>query len=138
MTQGVISLTNRYWLLQVKSLWKREEPIISLKTTTKTCILSVLTGPVVQRTISFRSERELETPKVDGEDGYFTVVTQVRILSGLQNKDILRDRAEVARKAHNLEVIGSIPIPATKIYTSESVSYYFWINYYQCVCSFCF
>ena len=29
------------------------------------------------------------------------------------SKDILRDRAEVARKAHNLEVIGSIPIPAT-------------------------
>ena len=45
MTQGVISLTNRYWLLQVKSLWKREEPIISLKTTTKTCILSVLIWP---------------------------------------------------------------------------------------------
>ena len=30
------------------------------------------------------------------------------------NENILRDRAEVARKAHNLEVIGSIPIPATK------------------------
>ena len=26
----------------------------------------------------------------------------------------LRDRAEVARKAHNLEVIGSSPVPATK------------------------
>ena len=26
----------------------------------------------------------------------------------------MRDRAEVARKAHNLEVVGSIPTPATK------------------------
>ena len=36
--------------------------------------------------------------------------TQVRILYTLL---ILRDRAEVARKAHNLEVTGSIPVPAT-------------------------
>ena len=28
-------------------------------------------------------------------------------------KILLRDRAEVARQAHNLKVIGSIPIPAT-------------------------
>ena len=40
-----------------------------------------------------------------------TVVTEVRILYTLL---ILRDRAEVARKAHNLEVIGSNPVPATK------------------------
>ena len=33
--------------------------------------------------------------------------------NGLNN--ILRDRAEVARKAHNLEVGGSNPSPATKI-----------------------
>lgn len=26
----------------------------------------------------------------------------------------MRDRAEVARQAHNLEVVGSIPTPATK------------------------
>ena len=39
-----------------------------------------------------------------------TVVTEVRILCTLL---ILRDRAEVARKAHNLEVTGSIPVPAT-------------------------
>ena len=41
-----------------------------------------------------------------------SVVTWVRIPYTLL---ILRDRAEVARKAHNLEVIGSIPIPATKL-----------------------
>ena len=29
------------------------------------------------------------------------------------NKNILRDRAEEARKAHNLEVTGSNPVPAT-------------------------
>ena len=29
------------------------------------------------------------------------------------NKNILRDRAEVARQAHNLKVIGSNPGPAT-------------------------
>ena len=29
------------------------------------------------------------------------------------NKNILRDRAEVARQAHNLKVIGSNPVPAT-------------------------
>ena len=28
----------------------------------------------------------------------------------------MRDRAVVARKAHNLEVTGSSPVPATKIY----------------------
>jgi hypothetical protein len=41
------------------------------------------------------------------------VVTEVRILYTLL---ILRDRAEVARKAHNLEVTGSIPVPATNDY----------------------
>ena len=44
------------------------------------------------------------------KDHHFTVVTEVRILYTLL---ILRDRVEVARKAHNLEVIGSNPVPAT-------------------------
>ena len=38
------------------------------------------------------------------------MVTEVRILYTLL---ILRDRAEEARKAHNLEVTGSNPVPAT-------------------------
>ena len=44
---------------------------------------------------------------------HLLVVTGVRIPYTLL---ILRDRAEVARKAHNLEVTGSIPVPATNDY----------------------
>ena len=41
------------------------------------------------------------------------------VLSEKQNI-ILRDGAEVARQAHNLKVVGSIPTPATN---------FFYINY---------
>lgn len=38
---------------------------------------------------------------------------------------ILRDRAEVARKTHNLQVTGSIPVPATiKLVRSSSVEFH--------------
>ena len=38
----------------------------------------------------------------------------VRVPLLVQKEDILRGGAEVARKAHNLEVVGSNPTPATK------------------------
>ena len=34
-----------------------------------------------------------------------------------EENDTLRGRALVARQAHNLEVVGSIPAPATKEYS---------------------
>ena len=37
------------------------------------------------------------------------------MLSAYGDKDILRGGAEVARQAHNLEVGGSIPSPATNM-----------------------
>jgi len=37
------------------------------------------------------------------------------------SKDILRDRAVVARQAHNLKVIGSSPVPATKFFQLKAI-----------------
>ena len=59
--------------------------------------------------------RELENPSYgskvkDKPPLIYLGFTQVRILYTLL---ILRDRAEEARKAHNLEVTGSNPVPAT-------------------------
>ena len=34
-----------------------------------------------------------------------------------------RGRAEVARQAHNLEVVGSNPTPATKLFSHKTIQY---------------
>ena len=44
---------------------------------------------------------------------------------------MLRGGAEVARQAHNLKVVGSIPTPAT-IYLASSLAFFFLITLPKC------
>ena len=42
-----------------------------------------------------------------------TIILQASILKNIENNNILRGGAVVARQAHNLKAVGSIPAPAT-------------------------
>ena len=64
-------------------------------------------GPFVYRTRKRNRFICLGRPTFRLEDRVFESSTGYK-------KDILRGRAVVARKAHNLEVVGSSPAPATK------------------------
>jgi hypothetical protein len=64
-------------------------------------VLDILPGPTLdlQAEVAHLVERQPSKLRVAGSSPVFC--------------SILRDRAVVARKAHNLEVIGSSPVPAT-------------------------
>ena len=42
-----------------------------------------------------------------------TIILQASILKNIEDNNILRGGAVVARQAHNLKAVGSIPAPAT-------------------------
>ena len=46
-----------------------------------------------------------------------TIILQASILKNIENNNILRGGAVVARQAHNLKAVGSIPAPATNFST---------------------